>query len=387
MVILTSLGLLGVSDVTTEQVTSVIKEYGGSAVMQPFQEDIVDTGLAAEDFVEIPDSGDFYTPRIALPSWADVKDNGIYKRTRDQEYGTCVYESYDILYIESLIKQGLLPVEFDGETFIDIDHAYFTKQYQPGVDSGTVPTQAYQEAITEGLPLRLTYQDVDSDNTRFQADLANKNDKVFDYRVKAPFKKTVSGYGADSFFKAYEAELEKGNNPMFRVSKRNHKNVAWYHETTPYIKSNIPQPSGGHSMAGAGSYGIFMYRGEPTVYLYESAGTVRYHLARLSVLRMVMTSWELYEVADGGTVITDTPTSDILATTDINFLERSQNVVTLQKYLISQNISIPAGATGFYGNQTTRAVREWKVKHLGGDQSGRNWDVVARLKYSVLTKQ
>jgi len=42
---------------------------------------------------------------------------------------------------------------------------------------------------------------------------------------------------------------------------------------------------------------------------------------------------------------------------------RSEEVKTLQNYLIQQGFQIPAGATGFYGSQTTAAVEEFQKKN------------------------
>lgn len=47
---------------------------------------------------------------------------------------------------------------------------------------------------------------------------------------------------------------------------------------------------------------------------------------------------------------------------------RSDEVRKLQEFLIKQNISIPAGATGYYGDQTKAAVAEWQKRN--GVQAG-----------------
>jgi len=378
--------------------TSYVKEFGGSAIMDVFEgetEEIEDspdgTGLVEEEPGELPVSGvSPYNPTMKLPSWSDVKDKGIYVRERDQEHGTCVFESYDIMTIEALILQGLDPVTNGEDPFLDVNHSYFSKVYQPRIDSGTVPSQAYKRYKEEGLPIRTTYQDQDNENMSFASVLAKEDEDAYDYRITAPFNKIASGYGADSFFRAYEAELKKGNSPLFRISKRNHRNVSWFKETTPFIKSPVKDlTGGGHSMAGGSQFGIFEYRGEPTVYIYESTG-VPYHLARLSVLQMVMTSWELYEVDDvefvTKTIVTPSE-NDPLATATIRFGQRGTNVTELQKFLIKEGVTIPAGATGFFGGQTRSALNTWQDRQFGNLYDGSVWGSVSRLQYAILQNQ
>lgn len=384
-----STGLVVSSDITTEQVGSYVKEYGGSAVTDVFVEPVGDTGLV-EDELELPVSGNEYKPAINLPSWSDVKGNGIYERTRDQEHGTCVFESYDILAIEALLLQGLNPVVDGDDTFLDINHSYFSKLYQPRIDSGTIPSQAYQRFSTDGLPIKMTYQDVDSENRKFQDVLAEENNKVYGYKVTAPFSQIASGYGADDFFKAYEAELRKGNKPLWRISMRNDHNVAWFGETTPYIKEEgRNRTGGGHSVAGASQFGIFEYRGEPAVYTYESAirNGANYHIARISVLRVIMGSWELYEVVDSKSTITPAVEDDPLLTDTIRFGESSDNVGALQDYLINGGYPIMAGSTKFFGNQTKNALNQWQDYHFGNVYNGTVWGPVSRERYDLLQSQ
>lgn len=50
--------------------------------------------------------------------------------------------------------------------------------------------------------------------------------------------------------------------------------------------------------------------------------------------------------------------------------QTSQQVKQLQEFLISQGISIPAGATGYYGPQTTQAVKQWQEQNGVDNTSG-----------------
>lgn len=379
--VLSAFGIAVGNDVTQEEVVSYVKEFGGSAVMETFQEEVEFTGAILDEVdEEVAEGSNDYKSSITLPSWNDVKNLDSYDRERNQIDGTCVFESIDINTIQALEMQGLDPTSNGIDTFIDIDHAYLQKTFQPKKDTGAVPIDEYRRYKNEGLPIRTTYQEVQGDRTPYSQRIKDEKPSAYNYRIKAPYTLIASGKGADNFFTAYEAELKKGNKPLFRISIKNYDNIAWYNETTPYIKSNTMKPRDtGHSMAGGAAFGIFEYKGEPTVYIHESTGSVDYHLARLSVLRLNMTSWELYSVDSKVEVIT-TPAATI-GNVVIQLGDSGAAVKALQEYLIEQGHAIPAGATGYYGQQTANALAAWYKKNQV-TMDGKIWNSAAWAVYN-----
>ena len=370
-----------ITNTTTEGVTATIMENGGGAVKSLWKENEaeIDTGLV-ESEIEVASSEDYeYVLPANAPQWSDVKGNGVYKRERGQEHGTCVLESYDIMTIEAMYIQGLQPTSNGTDTFLDINHAYLNKRHQPGVNSGAVPDWIYEQYTTEGLPIRTTYQDTREDNWSFEKMKSLANEDAYNYTITPPFSKIASGRGVDTLMRDIDKYKAQGKDIVYRVSIKNHRNVAWYHETTPYIKDPVPLPSGGaHSLAGSGLYGVFEYKGEPTIYLHESSGSVRYHLARKSVLDMIMASWEIYEV-NGRSV-----NADLLQSETISKGELGKSVTALQNYLISERNHIPAGATGYFGVQTQSALNQWQDKYFGDVYDGSVWNELSRSMYKVL---
>lgn len=61
-------------------------------------------------------------------------------------------------------------------------------------------------------------------------------------------------------------------------------------------------------------------------------------------------------------------------TTAVSYGQTSNDVKTLQNFLISQGISIPAGATGYFGDQTKTALAQWQQSQgITGAGVGTNW--------------
>lgn len=71
-----------------------------------------------------------------------------------------------------------------------------------------------------------------------------------------------------------------------------------------------------------------------------------------------------------------------LASVDTQFGERNKNVTLLQKYLISQGFGIPAGATGYFGEQTRTALKGWLDREFPGNTySGGFWGSISRERF------
>lgn len=61
-------------------------------------------------------------------------------------------------------------------------------------------------------------------------------------------------------------------------------------------------------------------------------------------------------------------------TTSVAYGQTSADVTALQNFLISQGMSIPAGATGYFGDQTKTALTQWQNSHgITGAGVGTNW--------------
>ena len=380
--IATTTGLIYTSDITTNGIKATIAENGGGFIQDLYQDDEnINTGLViVEEESEAVQGNDLFIAND-LPHLNDVKDIDDWRYERWQEYGTCVYETMNITTIQALRLLGLWNI--DDKVVLDINHGYFDKVYEPGKDTGEVPDWAFDKYKEDGLPIETTYQHEKEDTVRFIDALDAKDEDAYKFTITAPYTKVAEGNGADSFFIAYQELIEAGETPLFEISISNLNNVHWYGIETPYIKSNIRDArSGGHRMSGNAFMKIFEYKGEPAVAIHnsEARSGVDMHLARLSILRLNMNSWDIYLV-DVAEQVTTPPASSILASERIVFGNGGDSVVELQNYLISQNISIPAGATGFFGNQTKVALKEWQDEQFGNVYDGTVWGSISQRRF------
>lgn len=363
-----------------------MRDYSGTRVVRDWQFDVQNyNGLPQEEYHQQPVQGYTASEVSALPTFEAVDQKvraaGLYVSGRRQVIGTCVLESYENIKREELVRKGLTPPD---QPIIDIDNSYYSFGYKPGEDKGSVPLQVFNQFTTEGLYRNytpqlqynpaLSYQDAIKD---WQSN-ADHIPQADDYRVFLNYKMIDGGFAAVDLFEA----LQKHPDATFRISIRNTGKVNWYNVEVPSIVGMDQQDySGGHSVAGNGAYGVFQYQGEPAVYVIESYGSVNYHIVKLSVLEVVITSWELYEPTDAAVVIPQ-PVYDPLANEDIERGQSGDSVVALQEYLQDQGFFTYTGAKGYFGSVTANALSDWLYSKTGLRYSGNYWGEISRATYA-----
>lgn len=384
-----SLSTEQLQNLTAEQIYTFISQNGGTYIEEKvMSRPQLETGTPSEEKQAEPE---IVNGTRKLPKWSEVKKDITYDRTRRQKYGSCVFESYDILMKENLLKKGF-KIDKD-KSFIDIDHSYWQYSYKPHTDSGSVPMQVFNRFSTTGLPVRLTDQTT-AENSRgkpftYLRDKINQEVYNEKYNVKLDLKIKKRGYSASELI----ATLKKGE--LFRISVNNYKDikgnrcVSFYWTKTPFIKSGYEtdfyskcKRSGGHSIAGV-PIGVFEFNGEPHIAINDSTGDSEIRLMSESVLRKILTSYEIYEP----TTATEEPKvksnleeyeKTILKTQTIRYGQRGETVKVLQKYLgVTQD--------GVYGNQTRQAMIQWQIKNLGRSYGGKLWGTLSKNKFVKLS--
>jgi len=67
------------------------------------------------------------------------------------------------------------------------------------------------------------------------------------------------------------------------------------------------------------------------------------------------------------------------------FGQSSADVIAMQKFLISQGMSIPSGPTGYFGNETKAALTQWQTKQgITGAGIGENWGPQSTTKATAI---
>lgn len=386
--VLLSQGLLN-TNVTTEH----FKQYTEpvSNIVE-FEKDVFN-GSEIEEIPEAVSGNTNYSPSKKLKTWGDKKGLIEYERTRKQNRGTCVYESYDMLTIRSLQHLGLEPVDSGKDTFIDIKHSYWDKVYNPMTDTGEVPLWAFKKFQEKGLPIK--YSEQFSQENRLSGNFSNWGKSINENvknltQLKAPFKLEKKGYGADGLFK--ELEKWEGKDFVYRVSIKNFKRngnycVDYYFTEFPRVKDMTGcTVTGGHSVVGIDEVGVFEFNGKPSIALRTSTGSKYKRIIDLDTLRVINTTWEIYTpIGDTGNVtvapepVVENLDYKILSTTAISYGDSGEYVKALQRFL-------KVTVDGKFGNGTRIALRNWQYKVFGRYYSGKYWGAGSIRKYKTLQK-
>lgn len=388
--VLISSGLL-LPNVTTEH----IKQYT-EPVTNILENPVILNGAPIEQIPEDVVMGNEYVPSINIPDWKEVKDNIEYTRTRKQNRGTCTKEAEDMLAIRSLQHLGFTPVDNGDQTLIDINYTYWNKDFQPKVDSGDIPSRSYKKFRSEGYPLAINKQF--SRKNKLQGSFSNWEKGIIQGtnlypKLIAPYRKEVSGWGADNLFRALENW--QGKDYVVRMSIKNLKERGTGKRCNNFYFSETPKTSitkncyvtGGHAIVGYDEVGIFMFMGKPSILLRTSTGSKYKRIVSVDFFREINTSWEIYTP---DLIKKDNPISikplvvksdyKILSTTKIKYGDRGEKVKALQRYL-------KVKVDGIFGNGTRFALRNWQYEHFGKWYSGKYWWTGSIKQYKKVTSQ
>lgn len=355
-----------------------LRKYTATSVVRDIQYDI-DTysGIPEEVYNEQPAQGSF--TMVGLPSFSEkdkeVRDNNLFLESRRQVLGTCVFESFENLYRQTLTRKGLTPPQ---SPILDIETSYGVYGATPWRDNGSYPISVYNVFSTTGLYRNYTPQiDTNSYNDVFTewVNRADNLENIDDYVVVWDYDIKAKGYLLTDLF----AEIQSCPECLARISIRNTNKVKWYNVEVPYVVSmQESDRSGGHSVAVNTAYGVFEYQGEPSLYIMESCGSTPYHIAKMSVLAVVITSWEVYAPS------TDIAQYDPLSVESIRLGESGDTVTALQTFLEREGYFTYTGAKGYYGTITAEALSGWLYKKTGTVYSGGLWGNISRGVYNSL---
>ena len=330
----------------------------------------------------------------SLPSFASIKDKlFIWKGLEQGRTYRCGTFTMNNMLRTQMLKKGLKP-ELEVTS---IDPLYIETKHGTG-QTGTVMDSAFAYLAKNGFPIpswspRMT--DHNKELTALERSGVIRNAALFpSIRTTGVVKK------AYTFEAAAELDRTLPNNYEMQVSIAFNASLQYFGHLVPFLKKINDKYSltrtGGHSVHGVrGSFSKWE-DGEEGFAIIESAyrsseDGLRFLKAKLFTYGLISVRFVEFQV--GGEVVaptpspvTPTPGTDVLKTVDIAYGEDNQNVLALQKYLISQGHAIPSGPTTYFGSQTRVALKAWQDKHFGPLYTGEFWGAISRAKYQELTK-
>jgi len=301
----------------------------------------------------------------------DLALNIAYDVVEQGKIGSCVAHT-----IKNLIKlHGRLNNNFAKDIEVSFSDVY-ARRATPPIDNGMYPDIALRKVIEEGVAIDI-YQDI---FTKEELKAYKIKPNTQNYRIK-PIKsfnlyQKMSQQRLEEFLK--DDFNRHGLRPI-QFSINSYAN--WWNGEYPQASGEI---YGGHSFVILNL--VFDDKGVKRVFAIDSAystwrmWTIKkgWRMPDLETLSKAMRSMR--------TITFDTFNKfNALATATINYGERGQMVKLLQEYLISEGFSIPAGVTGYFGEQTRKALSQWQIKYLKKDYGGKYWGKISQSMFKALT--
>lgn len=339
--------------------------------------------------------GSIEVPSVQLPRFEDIQDDlYIWKGLEQGKTYRCGTFTMNNMLRTAMLKKGLKP---DLEVTA-IDPLYIFTKAGPG-ETGTVMDNAFSWLAKNGFPIP-SWTPRMTDHTKQLKDLeASKtidNAKMFTSAIR-PTGVVHMTYKYDE---AVQLDQILPANYEMQVSISFNRSLQYFGQKVPFLKKFNGKfdlaRSGGHSIHGVrGSFSTWE-DGEPGFAIIESAyrsseDGFRFLKKKLMDYGLITIRFVELQVTD--TVIAVDNSSPgtgntfpyaRLSSLDIRFGEDNKNVTLLQQYLMSQGIAIPAGATGFFGEQTRVALKMWQDRHFGDLYNGAMWGQISRDKFIQL---
>lgn len=345
------------------------------------------------------------TSSTSLPRFEDINDDLlIWKGLEQARTYRCGTFTMNNMLRTAMIRRGLRPpLEVTA-----IDPLYVFTKHGKG-KTGTVMNTAFRWLAQNGFPIPAWNPSMTDHDKELVALESNRN---IDNAMLFP---TIRATGNVEYVWKYEDAVRLDQTlPMsyeMQVSIAFNRSLKYFGQKVPFVQQINGKydfnRTGGHSVHGVrGSFSTWedgeagfaiidsAYRSSEDGWRFLKKKLVDYGLIQIRFVELQV---------DGGSVVpnpvtptpTPSPTPDPtptpgfkyarLAGVDTQFGERNNNVTLLQQYLIEQGFEIPAGATGYFGEQTRTALKAWQDRHFPGNTySGGYWGSISREKFITL---
>lgn len=337
----------------------------------------------------------------SLPRFEDIVDDLlIWKGLEQGRTYRCGTFTMNNMLRTAMIRKGLRPpLEVTA-----IDPLYvFTKHGTGKV--GTVMNNAFKWLSDHGYPIPAWNPSMTDHNKELVALESNKN--VDNAMLFSTIRATGNVRYTYKYDEAVELDRTLPMNYEMQVSISFNESLKYFGQKVPFLqkingKYDLKR-TGGHSIHGVrGSFSKWedgeagfaiidsAYRSSEDGWRFLKKMFMDYGLVQIRFVELNVSG---ESVLPDPVVPTPQPTPDPgepfvyarLAGVDTQFGENNGNSLLLQKYLISQGFNIPAGATGYFGEQTRSALKEWLDRHFPGNTySGGYWGSISRAKFIEL---
>jgi hypothetical protein len=323
-----------------------------------------------------------------LPIWKGLEQGRTYR---------CGTFTMNNMLRTAMIRRGLRPpLEVTA-----IDPLYVFTKHGKG-KTGTVMNHAFRWLAENGFPIPAWNPSMTDHNTEL-ADLeSNKN--VENAKLFPSIRATGNVRYTYSFDEAVALDQSLPMNYEMQVSISFNQSIKYWGNKVPFVQKINGKydfkRTGGHSVHGVRASFSTWEDGEPGFAIIDSAYRssedgwrfVKKRLMDYGLVQIRFVELDLTGETVDPDPITPKPTPDPtpapgfkfarLASVDTQFGERNNNVTLLQQYLIEQGHSVPAGATGYFGEQTRTALKEWQDKQFPGNTySGGYWGSISRERF------
>jgi len=333
----------------------------------------------------------------SLPRFEDIVDDLlIWKGLEQGRTYRCGTFTMNNMLRTAMLRKGLRPpLEVTA-----IDPLYVFTKHGEG-KTGTVMNNAFRWLAKNGFPIPAWNPSM-TDHNKELADLeSNKN--VDNAMLFPTIRATGNVHYVWSYDEAAQLDRDLPMNYEIQVSISFNRSLQYFGHKVPFVEKINGKydfnRTGGHSIHGVrGSFSTWE-DGEAGFAIIDSAyrsSEDGWRFLKKRLMDYGLVQVRFVELAIGEDVIdpdpvqpTPDPTPGFkyarLASVDTQFGERNNNVTLLQNYLIDQGYAIPAGATGYFGEQTRTALKGWQDRHFPGNTySGGYWGSISRAKFITL---
>lgn len=274
----------------------------------------------------------------------------------------------------------------------------YADRQTPGLDGGMYPDNALNMLKNRGIALYLNGATIPHVFKKENLPKVTR-DKYPEKKLQSARIKTIKGYTSyytssfDALYNAMAQDFEKHGPRAHQISILS--DSGWWSGEWPKLTGKI---LGRHRIAVL-NVPTITPSGERMLFVYDSAySTWRSwshgikgvkHLAE-SVADKILTSFSVIEFLDDKKENKIPSEFYALLYVNLSYGEGGKNagmIKLLQRYLIWSGFNIKAGPTGYFGEQTRQALREWQIKYLGRDYGGKYWGPVSRQKLKELIAQ
>jgi len=333
----------------------------------------------------------------SLPRFEDIESGlPIWKGLEQGRTYRCGTFTMNNMLRTAMVRRGLKPpLEVTA-----IDPLYIKTKYGRG-QTGTVMNQAFSYLAKEGFPIP-SWQPSMTDQDKEL--VALENNKAID---NAEMFSSIKATGKVEYVWKYEDAVRLDQTlPMnyeMQVSIAFNRSLKYFGFKVPEVRKIDGKydfnRTGGHSVHGVRASFSTWEDGEEGFAIIDSAyrsSEAGWRFLKKRLFDYGLIQVRFVELQIGGEVVdpikpTPQPTPPPasfpfarLASIDTRFGEKNNNSLLLQQYLISQGHNIPAGATGYFGEQTRLALKEWQDKHFGDRYDGTVWGSISRKKFIIL---